>query len=99
MKEALEHENGITVLGFKFKVVDEEEVRFLFCLASNVPYSLQHPRNFGLDLLTQIVEQHLTTPNSKFKAADLDKMVNVLVTVTDDSTVTLYFRTLARMST
>ena len=26
VEEALEHENGLTVLGFKFKVVDEEKV-------------------------------------------------------------------------
>jgi len=60
VEEALDHENGLTVLGFKFKVVDDE----------------QHTRNQGMDHLTRIVEEFLTEPNSKFKKEDLDKITN-----------------------
>merc|ERR1719219_2873758 len=56
VQEALTHQNGLTVLGFKFKIVDDEN----------------HPQNEGMNHLTQIVRNHLTEPNSKFKYEDLD---------------------------
>lgn len=64
MQEALTHENGMTVLGFKFKIVDDED----------------HPQNEGMEHLTKIVGEYLTEPNSKVKAEDLvDKDLDVNV--------------------
>jgi len=63
--EAMEHENGMTVLGFKFKIVDDEK----------------HPKNEGMDHLTSIVKTYLTEPNSKVTGKELESLdldVNVM---------------------
>ena len=50
VSEALEHENGLTVLGFKFQVVKKARLK---------------NRNIGMDMLTKIARGHLTQPDSK----------------------------------
>jgi len=65
LKDALSHENGITVLGFKFQVVDDEKP----------------PRNEGMDHLATIVENFLIKPNSTFKRKNLAQNLNLDVNV------------------
>ena len=50
VSEALEHENGLTVLGFKFQVVKKAKVK---------------NTNIGMDMLTKIARGHLTQPDFK----------------------------------
>jgi len=56
VKEALEHENGLTVLGFKFALVKKR--------------TQQYP-NSGLDSLAKLAEKYLREPGSKVDAAKL----------------------------
>ena len=60
LEEALEHENGLTVLGIKFQVHKQ-------AMASRNPGRT----NEGMDFLQEIIYNKLKKPSSEFKSGDL----------------------------
>ena len=67
LKESLEHEDGLAVLAFRFRIVSKEDDKFRL--------------NEGLDHLVNISYKHLKKSGSKFEKKDIPKDSSVDVNV------------------
>ena len=74
--KALEHDNGLTVLGFNFHPPEMP-------LQEAKPMADVSParQNEGMDFLTTIIKSHLKKPGSKFQRKDLLKLVSGLLKI------------------
>ena len=75
VSEALEHENGLTVLGFKFQVDNLEVDQMKNEIVGYQVVSDDHPHHPSMDTLARIAENFLTQPNSKFQQNDFKRQV------------------------